>query len=249
MMPDIEYLKRLEDEHRFYSDRGLTALEASLTAKKYLLPRIANRRVLEMGCGTLTMTRLFLEVAALLDVVDGAESFISQASNLLNSSPKGGRAYYSLFESFIPEQSYQSIVLANTLLHLNDPVNLLEKIRDKWLTPDGELLMIVQNVFSLHRKLGVKMGLLANEFIATETNLQYCQPGRYSATTLRELLVNAGFEVKELFGFYLKPFSLKQMSRLSLTEKELDALFEIGRDFEDMANLIFVRAVIPSKSS
>jgi hypothetical protein len=52
--------------------------------------------------------------------------------------------------------------------------------------------------------------------------------------------------VKEVFGFYLKPFNFEQMAKLSLTENELDALFEIGRDFEDIANMIFVTAINPA---
>jgi hypothetical protein len=90
----------------------------------------------------------FDEVVDLLDVVDGSESFVLQAGKLLDSSSRGGNAYLSLFESF-------------------GPTMLLDNVYKKWLVPGGELLLIVQNVFSLHHKLGVKFGLLEDEFSAT----------------------------------------------------------------------------------
>jgi SAM-dependent methyltransferase len=241
-MKDIDYMKRLEREYHYYPVDDISALEIALTAKKYILPRIKNKTVLEMGCGMLTMTRLFLEVVDLLDVVDGAESFILKARSLLESSEKGGEAFCSLFENFIPERLYESIVLANTLHHLHNPSNLLSTINKCWLAPGGELLLVVNNVHSLHRRLGVKLGLLEDDFSATETNDRYCQPGRYSAQSLQEMLVNCGYEATDFFGFYLKPFNYEQMSRLCLTEKELDGLFEIGRDHEEIANLFFVCA-------
>ncbi len=236
-------LERLEKEGRNYShEQDFYALEGGLMCKKYILPHTKDKVVLEMGCGALSMTRMFLQTAKRVDVVDGSESLTSNAQQLLGSSKKGGTAYHSLFENFSPKNPYQAVVFTNALHMLADPSRVLRKISASWLTDDGELVMTVHNVFSLHRKIGVNLGALKDEFSDTPFDSMYFTPGRFSRKSLSILLAQTGFEIKEMFGFYLRPFSYDQMARLKLSESELEALFETGRQFEDIAFSIFVRA-------
>ena len=68
------------------------------------------------------------------------------------------------------------------------------------------------------------------------------QPGRFVKASLEDLFRRAGYEVLESYGFMLKPFSNAQMESLNLEWPVIDALFEIGKEYPDLATHLFVRA-------
>src|ERR1035437_10108809 len=67
--------------------------------------------------------------------------------------------HVSLFEEFNPEKQYDTIILGHVLEHVLDPIAILNILK-KWLKPKGIIIITVPNADSVHRRIGVEMGLL-----------------------------------------------------------------------------------------
>jgi 2-polyprenyl-3-methyl-5-hydroxy-6-metoxy-1,4-benzoquinol methylase len=205
-----------------------------------IVPKLAGKTVLEMGCSTLIVSKMIAAVALKFDIVEGAENFTRNAREHFKDTVM---VYHSLFEDFVPPYCYDAIVLTNTLHHLNDASGILMRLKG-WLRPGGSVYITVPNMFSLHRRIGVVMGLLPDLSASTDRNILFGQPGRYTKENLVELLSTCGFLVKELYGYFLKPFSDDQMALLQPSDALINALFELGKQFEDIASLLYAEAEV-----
>lgn len=234
---------RKQDLNRIVSEYYRCTAWQEAYAKKsveFILPKIRGKHVLEMGCSTLIVSKMIFDVAESLEIVEGADTFVKEALDKFSHQVP---VYHSLFEEFSPSHRYDAIVFTNTLHHIGNPEEMLLKIRD-WLTEDGVLFITVPNLFSLHRQIGVQMGLLKDVYSATKRNLKFLQPGRFKKESLRQLCESCGYHVRELFGFFLKPFSDAQMAKLNPGVDLINALFELGRRYEEMASLLYVELTL-----
>jgi 2-polyprenyl-3-methyl-5-hydroxy-6-metoxy-1,4-benzoquinol methylase len=207
-----------------------------------IVSKLVGKTVLEMGCSTLIVSKMIAAVALKLDIVEGAETFALNARDHFKDKVT---VYHSLFENFTPSYRYDAIVLTNTLHHLNDAVGILLKVKE-WLRSGGSVYITVPNLLSLHRRIGLAMGLLPDLSASTDRNILFGQPGRYTKDSLAELLDKCGFRVKELYGYFLKPFSDDQMALLQPSDTLIDALFELGKQFEDIASLLYAEVEVGS---
>lgn len=239
----LDLQNRLDEISALYEhEQDALNMVLAQKAADIIAPRVQGKRVLEMGCSMLAMTKTLAASSSCLDIVEGAINFVE----LARISFPGVTVYHSLFEAFEPERKYEAIVLANTLHHIHEPQQLLRQIRS-WLVPGGSLHLTVPNMYSLHRRMGVKMGRLKDVFDTTDLNTLFEQPGRFTKERLVQILHECGFTVTEAFGFFLKPFSDAQMASLSLPDEAIDALFELGREFEELASKIYVEATVSQK--
>ncbi len=110
----------------------------------------AEARVLDVGCGDgfhLQILRDFGPRGWVLEGLDASERAVEAArSSGLNVSH--GR----LAELHLPEQSYDLVLLIQTIEHLADPTRALEAIR-RLLKPSGTLVVVTDNVRSFDFRL------------------------------------------------------------------------------------------------
>lgn len=89
---------------------------------------------------------------------------------------------------------YRLLLFGDTLEHISDPVAVLRRLREH-VTPGGHLVMSVPNIANL----GIRLQLLAGRFRYTErgildrTHLRF-----YTASTLAEMITEAGFTVQRI---------------------------------------------------
>jgi 2-polyprenyl-3-methyl-5-hydroxy-6-metoxy-1,4-benzoquinol methylase len=148
-----------------------------------------------------------------------------------------------LFEEFEPPRRFHGIVMARALEHLEEPVALLTKMRN-WLEPGGRLHVVVPNATSLHRRVGVAMGLLDRPDALSERDVKYGHRRVYDAKLLREHLTLAGWTVERLTGIFLKPLSNAQMA--AFAPDLLEAFFEVGHELPDYCAELYVIAHVPN---
>ncbi|WP_243358639.1 class I SAM-dependent methyltransferase [Fundidesulfovibrio terrae] len=203
-----------------------------------IAPRVAGKRVLEMGCSTMVISPLLFSAARELEIVEGSSIFSRQARERFGDDVL---VHNSMFEEFTPGSPYEAVVLANTMHHLADPEMVLRRLKS-WLVPGGSLHLTVPNMLSLHRRMGVLMGLIPDISGVSERNRMFMQSGRYTKESLTAILTGCGYTVRESFCFFLKPFSDEQMEALNPTQDMVDALFELGKLFPELASLIYVEA-------
>jgi 2-polyprenyl-3-methyl-5-hydroxy-6-metoxy-1,4-benzoquinol methylase len=184
------------------------------------------------------MTAELANVAASLTVVEPVERFASLARRQF-----GGRVQVvqGRIEDLTSVERFDVIVIASLLHHFDAPAAVLAGLRPK-LSDDGQLLATVPNTTSLHRRIGQMAGMLRELSDATDRNRLFQQPGRFVKATFEDLFRRSGFDIVESYGYMLKPFANVQMQALALDWPIIEALFELGKDYPDLASHLYVRA-------
>lgn len=141
----------------------------------------------------------------------------------------GGKADLLLFSGMINEVETPEALLAaaKSLMHRESIIHVN-----------------TANAFSLHRRLGQAMGVLETVYHLTDRNQRFDQYCVYDADGLNRLVEQAGYEVVESGGYFMKLFSHAQMEACGeiLTDEVLDGLFELGKEHPEWATEIFVNA-------
>jgi len=200
-----------------------------------LRPYFKGRAGLELGPADGVMTNFLVADFDHLTVVEGVAELLSQIPDQPNLTK-----VHSLFENFNPSSRFDTILMDHVLEHVHSPVSLLTRVR-RWLSPGGQILIGVPNADSIHRLAAVKMGLLKN---ATDLNQRDYSLGHrrvYTHQTLQQELDDAGLDVIEMGGIFLKPLSNQQIEDY-WTEEMIKGFYALGRDFPQNAAEIFVVA-------
>jgi trans-aconitate methyltransferase len=180
--------------------------------------------VLELGCASGVMTRLLSDDFSGLHVVDGSAQYLKEVAATV---PRSVMFHHALFEEFSCPRRFNDLVMARALEHLDDPVGLLTKMRS-WAQPGGRLHIVVPNAQSLHRLIGVHLGMLPAPHSFSERDKKYGHRRVYDMDLLRLHLSQAGWNVEQLRGVFLKPLSNAQM--LQFAPELLQAFFEVGKE-------------------
>jgi len=189
-------------------------------------------QVIELGYGEgITAARLS-PLAENYTVVEGAESLVQ----VMRSRHPNLHIVYALFEEYVPPQPCDVLLALHVFEHVDDPVELGKMLR-KWLKDDGEMVVIVPNSHSIHRRLAVLMGIQpALDTLSPRDHLVGHQRV-YDMASLVSDLSAAGFEVIERKGFFLK--TLPNGMMLNHIPELIWALNKIGDELpaEWQANL------------
>jgi len=136
-----------------------------------------------------------------VDVVEGSEVYARRARGLL---AERGRVHHCLFEEFKPRVRYDTIVMSWVLEHVADPRGLLGRARG-WLAPEGEIHIVVPNAESLHRRVGMCMGLLHCLDQLNESDFAIGHRRVYTWERLGNEIEAAGLRLIRMDGLLLKP--------------------------------------------
>jgi len=219
--PDVERA-RLDTVAQWYdSARGLNR-ELVKWAARRIVERASGTRALELGCASGMMTEELARRFGRLDVVEGAGQYASRARELL---PPEGRVYHCLFEEFQPKERYDLIVAAWVLEHVADPRGLLRRAAG-WLSPDGEIHVVVPNAESVHRRVGLRMGMLDRLDELNESDLAIGHRRVYTWQALTLDIETAGLRAASMEGILLKPLPSEMME--ALPSELRTAFFELG---------------------
>ena len=195
-------------------------------------------RVAELGYGEgITLARL-VDMARHYTVVEGSPSL----AKLVEVRYPQVNVVQSLFEEYHPDEPFDKLLALHVMEHVDDPVSLAKHLRT-WLKPGGELVVIVPNKASLHRRLAVSMGIIPELDTLSPRDHLVGHQRVYDLAGLMFDLRSAGFEPFEHRGFFLK--TLPNLMMLTHSHELIQALNAIGDDLptELHANLA-VRARI-----
>jgi len=199
---------------------------------------ISNKNVLEIGCADGSMTEKLVKYVSKLDVVEPCSRYCNIIqSNILNIH----KVYNCFIEEFPKNKQYDVVICASLLHHIQEPIKFLNNLK-KFIKPGGVLLATVPNVKSLHRRIGVKMGLLKDEYQDSERNIMFHQFGKYDKKKFITLFKQSEFTILECFGYMIKPFPSEIMEKISIDDDLLNAMFDIGKEFQDISSQLFIRA-------
>jgi trans-aconitate methyltransferase len=187
-------------------------------------PWLRGRHVLEMGCATGELTSLLIGLSSAYDVVEGSAQNVELARRRVPTAT----FYEALWEQFTPKVKYSDIVLNCALEHVEDPIGTLSRAAT-WLAADGMVHIVVPNADSLHRFVGVEMGILPERPSLSESDLRIGHRRVYNLDTLRADVRAAGLSILFWQGIFLKVVSNRQM--LGWDENLIRALHAVGQRF------------------
>ena len=103
------------------------------------LPFFKEGNLLELGSYKGDFTKRFLPFFKDITCVEASSEAIKIAENELGSKIK---FINSLFETTKLPQKYDNIVLTHVLEHIDDPIAVLKKINDEWLSDNGRFFLV-----------------------------------------------------------------------------------------------------------
>lgn len=194
-----------------------------------LFPAVVGPLVLEMGVGDGVWTEKIVNKFGRTHVVDVSEKLLTLFQTRFGARATG---FLSFFEDFTPAEGmrFNTVIASHVLEHVQDPIRVLHQMKS-WLAPNGRVIVVVPNAESIHRKLAVRMGLLKAVHELGERDFLVGHRRVYDLTILREHVCDAGFQILEEHGLFLKTlpnammkdFSLELLSALSGISDELPA--------------------------
>ena len=207
-------------------------------AGKIISSECRGANVLEIGCATGVMTELLVDESASVTVVEPSTNFCRILEERISQRVT---VHNCFLEEFAEEGKFDILIMASLLHHLENPAGFLETAK-RFIADGGFVLATVPNIRSLHRQIGVKAGMLEDVFKDSERNIKFHQQMKFDKEILRSLFEECGYEVMDIYGYMLKPFSSEQMMKLELNEKIIDALFELGKENEELSSQLFIKA-------
>jgi 2-polyprenyl-3-methyl-5-hydroxy-6-metoxy-1,4-benzoquinol methylase len=237
-----------EDLDRFaatyYLNDEVEDVDIEELAQRHSVPRLVEAvagcsRILEMGYGTGLITTELLTAGVPIEVLEGSAVLREHAQ----SRHPGLVVHLAMFEDFAPAEPYDAVLALHVLEHLDRPGDLLGHLRS-WLRPGGTLVAVTPNARSIHRMLGVQMGLQERLDDLSPRDHMVGHQRVYDLAGLRAELTGAGFEITGEFGYFVKPLANSQM--VGWTRQVLDGLNAIsGQVPVDLLANIGVVAVRP----
>lgn len=197
-----------------------------------------EQRVLEIGAGEGPITDYLSQTFANVDALEPADAYFEKLSERFRAR-SNVRLFHGLFEATKLNETYPLVVASGVLEHVENPVDFLRKVRSH-LAPGGFFVGTVPNATSLHRRIGVAMGMLTELHELTEQDHKVGHFRYYDFMTLRQDLERAEFVDVKLDGIVLKPFPNSKMDELN--ESYCDALFSVGRGLPEWSAEIFFSA-------
>ena len=197
--------------------------------------------LLELGSYKGDLTRRFLPFFDDITCVEASDAALAEARNKL-----GSKVNYvnSLAERATLPRRFENIVLTHVLEHLDDPVLVLRRVNDEWLTESGRFLLVCPNANAPSRQIAVKMGLISHNAAVTPAEAEHGHRRTYTLDTLERDAVAAGLKVIHRSGIFFKALANFQWDRLLQTDiisvEYLDGCYKLGQQYPDLCSSIFL---------
>ncbi len=196
---------------------------------------------LELGCFQGRFTRRLLPHFADLTCVEASDVALAQAAQMLDGKVQ---FIHSSFEAAKLSRRYDHVILTHVLEHLDEPVTILKRINQEWLTEDGRLFLVCPNANAPSRQIAVKMGLITHNSAVTAAEAEHGHRRTYALDTLERDAVAAGLKVVHRSGIFFKALANFQWDRLLQTDivsaDYLEGCYQLGQQYPDLCASIFL---------
>ncbi|QNA44985.1 class I SAM-dependent methyltransferase [Lacibacter sediminis] len=150
----------------------------------------------------------------------------------------------ALFEEVTLPEKYDNIILTHVLEHLDNPVVVMKRINDEWLSENGRFFLVCPNANAPSRQIAVKMGLITHNAAITPAEKEHGHRITYSLDTLERDAKAAGLKVVHRSGIFFKALANFQWDRLLNTDiispEYLEGCYELGQQYPDLCSSIFL---------
>ena len=208
---------------------------------KSFLPFLNGNDVLELGCFQGAFTKRLEEYFSDITCVEASDEAIKKAKKILRNDIK---IINSLFEDVKLPKKYNNIIMTHVLEHIDNPVRVLQRVNDEWLTDKGRFFLVCPNANAPSRQIAVKMGLISHNTFVTDAERKHGHRITYTLDTLERDAKAAGLKVIHRSGIFFKALANFQWDKLLQTDiisKEyLEGCYELGQVYPDLCSSIFL---------
>jgi 2-polyprenyl-3-methyl-5-hydroxy-6-metoxy-1,4-benzoquinol methylase len=218
--------------------------------RRYLLETLAphfrrDGSVLELGCYKGDMTAQILDYFPTLTAVEAASELADAVRERFAQRVK---VINATIEAAQLDERFDNIFLVHTLEHLDDPVGVLNRVR-QWLSPNGRLFIAVPNAHALSRQIAVRMGLIEYNAAVTPAEADHGHRCTYSLDVLLSEVGRAGFRLHDFGGVLVKPLANFQFDLAIaagiVDDAYLRACNELAKVYPDLSASLYVVCTNP----
>ena len=152
--------------------------------------------------------------------------------------------FNSTFETVSLPTKYDNIILTHVLEHIDNPVELLTRIKNEWLSDNGKLFLVCPNANAPSRQIAVKMGLITHNSAVTPSEAEHGHRITYSLDTLERDAKAGGLNVIYRTGIFFKAlanFQWDELLKTNIISKEyLDGCYQLGQQYPDLCSSIMI---------
>ena len=208
---------------------------------KSFIPFFKQGNLLELGSFKGDFTNRLVPYFDDITCVEASNVAIENAKSQFGDKIK---FVHSLFEEAALPTKYDNIILTHVLEHIDEPVALLKKINDEWMTETGRFFLVCPNANAPSRQIAVKMGLIRHNNAITPAEKEHGHRITYTLDTLERDAKAAGLKVVYRSGIFFKALANFQWDKLLNTDiisKEyLEGCYELGQQYPDLCSSIFL---------
>ena len=208
---------------------------------KSFIPHFVEGNCLELGSFKGDFTKRLLPHFEYITCVEASPEAISEAQEKIGNEV---RWVEGRFEDITLPTKYDNIIITHVLEHIENPVKLLKKIKDEWLSDKGKLFIVVPNANAPSRQIAVKMGLIPYNTSITPREVEHGHYITYTLDVLDSHAIQAGLNVTNRSGIFFKALANFQWDKLLKTDiinKEyLDGCYALGQQYPDLCSSIML---------
>lgn len=212
---------------------------------KYMIksfePFFRKGSLLELGSFKGDFTKRLLPYFDDITCVEASDEAIATAKQELGDKIK---FINSLFEEVTLPARYDNIVLTHVLEHLDDPIGLMKRINNEWLSDTGRFFLVCPNANAPSRQIAVKMGLISHNAAITPAEKEHGHRITYTLDTLERDARKAGLKIVIRSGIFFKALANFQWDKLLNTDiisaEYLEGCYQLGQQYPDLCSSIFL---------
>lgn len=241
MSNNRDYNKELKDtsDHKYAYNFDFDVMHPFML--KAFEPFLKQGNCLELGSFKGDFTKRLLPYFNDITCVEASDEAIKIAKEAFED-----RVHFvnGLFEQISLPQKYDNIILTHVLEHLDDPIGVMKRINDEWLSEIGRFFVVCPNANAPSRQIAVKMGLITHNSAITPAEKEHGHRITYTLDTLERDARAAGLKVVHRSGIFFKALANFQWDRLLNTDiispQYLEGCYELGQQYPDLCSSIFL---------
>jgi len=241
MSIERDYNKELRDtaEHKYAYNFDFDVMHYYMI--RSFTPFFVKGNALELGSFKGDFTKRLINHFNDITCVEASSGAINEAKTLLGDKVNFVNA---LFETLELKEKFDNIILTHVLEHLDDPVFVLKRVNNEWLSDKGRLFLVCPNANAPSRQIAVKMGLISHNSAITDAEAVHGHRITYTLDTLERDARSAGLKVVFRSGIFFKALANFQWDKLLATDiisKEyLEGCYLLGQQYPDLCSSIFL---------
>lgn len=208
---------------------------------KAFSPYFKKGNLLELGSYQGQFTERLLQHFEDVTCVEASSDAITIAKERLGNRIQ---QLEGMFENIDLPRRYENIVMTHVLEHLDDPVQVLQRVNREWLSDTGRFFLVCPNANAPSRQIAVKMGLISHNAAVTPAEAEHGHRITYALDTLERDASRAGLRIVHRSGIFFKALANFQWDRLLQTDiisKEyLEGCYQLGQQYPDLCSSIML---------